>query len=74
MSDVIQVMYRCHNCNTISSSDDINKKTLNDCCLNRADRRKYVPIEKTSQTDRKWYRCPLCGENVRRKGWTRVNE
>lgn len=61
--------YKCCNCGGISSAEEINNKTVAECCINRADRRKYKPIEETKQTDSKWYRCPLCDTNIKRRGW-----
>lgn len=64
--------YQCANCGEISTSTLINEVTLNECCANRAERRKYVPIEKTSKYDHRWYRCPECKQNIRLKGWTKI--
>lgn len=66
--------YECCKCKEVSSAEEINQITLDECCNNRADRRRYVPIDKTKQTDRKWYRCPKCGTNIRRMGWKKVDE
>lgn len=65
----MRISYRCMNCDGVSSADRINEVTINECCNNRSDRRKYTPIEKTSPKDRKWYRCPLCGIDSYRKGF-----
>lgn len=62
-------MYRCKGCNEVSTSDEINTTTVDNCCMNRQQRRNYVPIEKTSHNDHKWYNCPKCGKNIRRIGW-----
>lgn len=61
-------IYRCKGCNEVSTSNDIND-TIDNCCMNRQQRRNYVPIEKTKYNDRKWYNCPKCGKNIRRIGW-----
>ena len=65
--------YICGHCDQISSAIEINATTLNDC-MNRKQRRAYVPIEKTKQTDRKWYRCPICTSIVSRYRWKEHNE
>jgi DNA-directed RNA polymerase subunit RPC12/RpoP len=63
------MMFRCCNCNEVSSAEDINNVTLSECCMNRKQRRMYKPIEKmTADT---WYRCPKCGTNIRIKGWNK---
>ena len=63
-------MYRCGHCGSISTSDDINKCTMDTYCMNRKQRREYVPIEKTKLGNHRWYKCPRCSKNVsRRNGW-----
>lgn len=66
--------FKCKNCEEVSTADDINETTVNNCCMNRKQRRNYVPIEKTKQTDPKWYQCPSCGQNIRRRGWAKENK
>ena len=68
---MVKQLYRCTSCNEVSSAEQIDNTTLEQCCHNRADRRKYVPIEKAHNND-KWYKCPQCGVNIRRKGWTKI--
>lgn len=67
-----RILYKCGNCFAVSTIDQINEVTINECCMNRADRRRYVPIEKTSKHDNKWYRCPHCKQNIRLKGWEKI--
>lgn len=61
--------YRCCMCNNISSGDEIDEKTIGECCMNRTDRRKYIQIDKTIKSSPKWYKCPNCGSKVNRRGW-----
>lgn len=61
--------YKCASCEVTSMAGDINEKTLTECCFNRTERRKFVPIERTVRGDRKWYRCPACEKDIRRRGW-----
>ena len=61
--------YECKVCNTISDATVINKVTIEDCCVNRKQRRSFIPIDNTIISDRKWYKCPACSNNVRRGGW-----
>lgn len=64
--------YKCCNCDEISTAEQINTITTDCYCVNRKQRREYTPIEKTKQTDHKWYTCPNCGKNIRRFGWKEV--
>lgn len=66
--------YKCCSCNETSTAEQINQLTVNNYCANRQQRRSYTPIEKTKQTDHKWYQCPKCGKNIRRFGWKEVEE
>lgn len=72
MINMASKKFRCCNCESISTADSINNTTLNNCCANRQQRRQYVPIEKTKQTDPKWYQCPICKQNIRRRGWQEI--
>ena len=63
------MMFRCCNCNEVSPAEDINNVTLDECCMNRKQRRMYKPIEKMA--DNTWYRCPKCGMNIRIRGWNK---
>ena len=66
--------YRCAKCGATSTANDINNHTMDKYCMNRQQRRAYVPIEKTRRGDAKWYTCPCCDGNIsRRNGWTDVN-
>lgn len=56
----------------IATGDDIDTVTVNNCCLNRKDRRGYVSIDKTKHSDRRWYQCPKCGKNIKRFGFKEV--
>ena len=49
--------YTCRLCNQTFAASQWNESTIA-LCTNRADRRKYVPIEKA--TKEKWYKCPGC--------------
>ena len=40
------MMYKCSHCGGISTAEDINNCTMDTYCLNRKQRREYVPIEK----------------------------
>jgi hypothetical protein len=67
-------MYKCTKCDNISSSEAINNNTISLYCINRKQRRTYVPIEKTKNGDRMWYNCPICHSNIsRRGGWKDID-
>lgn len=64
--------YKCSSCGMVTTGDDIDTVTVNNCCFNRKDRRGYVNIDKTKHNDRRWYQCPKCGKNIRRFGFKEV--
>lgn len=72
VADMFVKKFKCGNCDSISTADRINEVTISNCCMNRKQRRMYKPIEKT--TDGTWYKCPVCGENIRRRGWQEIRE
>lgn len=74
MLNMIGKKFKCKGCDDISTAEHINNVTIDNCCANRQQRRNYVPIEKTKQTDPKWYQCPVCGQNIRRRGWEEIKE
>lgn len=62
--------YQC-SCGAINNENDIDDATLA-LCVNRQQRRAYKPIGMTTNISKKWYRCPNCGGNIRRKDWKLV--
>lgn len=66
--------FECKHCNSISTADNINEVTIDNCCINRQQRRQFMPIENTKPTDRKWYQCPACRTNTWRNGFEEVKE
>lgn len=50
--------FKCPSCGHTFTAEAWNDATLT-CCVNRKERRFFVPIEKAHI--RKWYKCPGCG-------------
>lgn len=63
--------YECGSCNSVSTDEEIDEFTLV-ICINRQQRRAYKPIGMTTNISKKWYKCPKCGGNIRRKDWKLV--
>lgn len=57
---MMQIGFKCPGCGTVSEAARWDGHTV-ECCVNRAQRRSYVPIAKANGTKR-WYKCPSCGK------------
>lgn len=66
--------FKCLSCEKISTAEDIDNHTINNCCANRGQRRMFVSISKVGKFDRKWYQCPICGVNAYRRNFEKVEE
>lgn len=64
--------YKCTVCGGVSTAEEIDAVTIEECATNRQLRRAYVSILKNKP--KKYYKCPLCKNNVRIKGFEIVKE